>query len=124
MSNRTAMVVALAMSASICGGCGTVENLRDATPPKKIENGSSEEWKAVYGGVRQDLACLNQSKPALKPYQTDPILTLYDIPLSFIGDTLTLPYTISYEMGLFGSALLFEPQDYAAAINGISTVSP
>lgn len=46
----------------------------------------------------------------------DPYLTALDIPFSLVGDTITLPYTLAYECGLFGSIILFEPQDYQAAV--------
>ena len=88
-SMHKAMVVA-ALLAFACG-CGTAANL--------IETTEGPGPKKVYGGVRSD--CENvlgslQSLPVLGPFWSSVCFIGYtaDLPLSFVGDTLTLPITV------------------------------
>ena len=74
------------------GGCGTSNNLND--PYNK---------PAIYGGVRRDLDMqmvsdfyLNSASGEPTPLSTAPLvlLSIVDLPLSAVCDTLSLPVTI------------------------------
>ena len=72
-------------------GCGTVLN---------FFNGESGGPEHVYGGVRMDCqVAAEQLKdhPGLRPAQGIPLAlcALLDLPLSLLGDTLTLPLVLS-----------------------------
>ena len=77
MMRRTLTTLFLVPLALTITGCGTVFNFYDPGGPKQI-----------YGGVLMDCGfaadCLKRDAPPL----------LIDVPLSIIGDTLTLPITI------------------------------
>jgi uncharacterized protein YceK len=84
-------------------GCGTILNLKD--PP-----GSQVPRKRIYGGVQLDVANGTQAFEEVctaeghQKYQTavprgvtlalGAYLLAIDVPLSAIGDTLTLPITV------------------------------
>jgi hypothetical protein len=34
---------------------------------------------------------------------------IFDLPLTMIGDTVTLPYTLAYDRGLFGRMCMYDP---------------
>lgn len=90
---KTAILCALAVSAGVAG-CGTMENLR-----------SGDVGPRVYGGVSTDVrACqdiLDEKQPdGLHPAAVPLFahskmvrfcLRTIDVPVSFLGDTLTLP---------------------------------
>lgn len=96
---KTSRVAALLIVAAFLSGCGTVANLHV---------GAREGWKnaRIYGGVRRDV----QSAEDWFAYRWLPLkqwevmqdlgavvgvgLVGIDVPLSAIGDTLTLPVTI------------------------------
>ena len=96
MTKRTLAGLALAPAAFLLAGClGTAFNF--AAPP--------QEGPRVYGGVRKDLQLLcapdsvvapdsnlRQGRP---PELTCRLVGALDLPLSAVGDTLTLPYTVS-----------------------------
>jgi uncharacterized protein YceK len=87
-----------------CTGCGTVLNFREPTDPKP--NCDALVWpKSIYGGTRLDLAAAangvtHKLDTADLPWHqeveaiTCSCLCLADVPLSLIGDTMTLPATI------------------------------
>lgn len=101
-----AIGVALLFSTLAIAGCGTAVNLVKSRP----ENGA----RSPFGGVRQDLACIEKaangesgfgihpkSEPKSESEQQHPQVALMlgcaaDLPLSFIGDVVTWPYTVSY----------------------------
>lgn len=109
--SRASLRAALWLAALVPGGCGTVANL---------EIGARQGWKnaQIYGGVRRDVKSAQQffadnwTPPNNSDVQQDigavvgVGLVGMDVPLSAIGDTLTLPVTIP------------------AAIWGSSTASP
>ena len=80
---RLALLALLGISAS---GCGTALNVR------------SDGQQKVYGAVQHDLECIRHNLDTSKPRKL-PVLSvaigLLDLPFSLIGDTLTLPLTIS-----------------------------
>ena len=117
MNYRTiALGVAVAFTNT---GCGTVNNLtRPIEPSEKRETRDPSEWRVwdpecgdtpgmpvrqVYGGVRGELALLKDLREG-GPAGADPTyaflniipfsMTVVDLPLTAVGDTLTLPYTI------------------------------
>ncbi|HTU18168.1 MAG TPA: hypothetical protein VMG10_08895 [Gemmataceae bacterium] len=90
---------ALAIVAGLLSGCGTVANL---------ETGARQGWKnaQIYGGVRRDVQSgadwFDHSWTPLKNWEimqdvgavVGVALVGIDVPLSAVGDTLTLPVTI------------------------------
>jgi uncharacterized protein YceK len=86
-------IVILLMFGSLLSGCGTFLNLAWFTPKEGGEH--------MYGGVRVDAQTAYRSlfHPEDNPYASTPerlwtaaCLTA-DLPLSLVGDTLTLPWT-------------------------------
>jgi uncharacterized protein YceK len=106
MNCRTAMVLGFISIALLCGGCGTVENLQEATQPSHHFDAS---WKTVYGGVSIDYAHLLECRDVTFKNPHDPWLMILDLPFTLIGDTITLPYTLAYELGLLGVNSAYEP---------------
>lgn len=79
MKIRTNLIVVL----SVCTcGCGTYRNLKS----------TSRANMTAYGGVRADIEALN-SPPSELTMIVKPFAVI-DLPLSLVGDTLTLPLTI------------------------------
>lgn len=83
-----AVVVSMSLS-----GCGKTCNFAGATlPPLEL----TTTLPAVYGGVQLDAAVMTQFRPTT----TSSLTVLFaacliaDFPLSFVGDTLTLPLTL------------------------------
>jgi uncharacterized protein YceK len=100
MAFRTIRVALLLASLPIAG-CGTVANLARSHPE---EGGTSP-----FGGVRQDVACIQKSAngeygfrehPKSGPEQYPQVALMLvcaaDLPLSFIGDLVTWPFTTVY----------------------------
>src|SRR5262245_47515387 len=102
------LVVCVTLLSVAAGGCGTMTNL--ATP---VARG---EAARVYGGVENDvrfaggiLACPWSGLPLIGPSNGQPddtftwlalapvflTLTAIDLPMSLVGDTLTLPRVLS-----------------------------
>lgn len=94
-----AIYVALLLSSVPMAGCGTVANLANKDP---------EEGKAPFGGVKQDLSCIESASDGgfgVRKHGADgeqypqwPIVFLCaaDLPLSLVGDTVTWPYAAAY----------------------------
>lgn len=83
--------------ALVASGCGTASNLN---PPTQSSGEERPRQTRVYGGVRQswaDLKGLDFSDVACINLYFLPFY-LADLPLSLIGDTLTLPYTVGVEV--------------------------
>jgi uncharacterized protein YceK len=96
-----AIGVALLLSTLPIAGCGTVANL--------VTSRSEEGGKSPFGGVRQDVSCIKKgpNEESGFPIHADSEAKAYqqaalklccavDLPLSFIGDVLTWPYTAAY----------------------------
>jgi uncharacterized protein YceK len=79
-----------------CGGCGTLHNLN----PKSAEGEGESPPTRIYGGVRQDWITLKELDFSDVACINLVFLPLYlaALPLSFVGDTLTLPYTTAVEV--------------------------
>lgn len=56
MNYQTIMASVFSSIALFCGGCGTLENLQEATPPNDINDKSLH---SIYGGVRKDCCYLS-----------------------------------------------------------------
>lgn len=100
MASR-AIRVALLLSILPLAGCGTMANLARQKP--------GAGGVAPFGGVQQDLACIQKAKTGDLGFRTHPksesdhypqrALTLFcaaDLPLSLVGDLVTWPYTVAY----------------------------
>jgi uncharacterized protein YceK len=87
--------------ACLPAGCGTISNV--------VRPGPDQGGKQPFGGVHQDEANIRQAangrsdllghpKPTPDPKPQWLPLALYalDLPLSFVGDVVTLPYVVSY----------------------------
>ena len=87
----------------LMSGCGTVANLR---PPS--ESIAGDPVKLVYGGVRSNVEVIrsNLNPPRLPDLGMMAGVAVawcfMDLPLTAVGDTLTLPYTLAYDYQLFG----------------------
>jgi uncharacterized protein YceK len=95
-------------------GCGTVHNLNPAGETLIKGPGQDEPPKTtrVFGGVRSDWKGMNTLNWNDEySFLNFVVLPLYvaDLPLSLIGDTVTLPYTVGCEIGLFGWRCIYEP---------------
>jgi uncharacterized protein YceK len=93
--------VALLLSSLPLAGCGTVANLVKSPP--------HDGAKTPFGGVRQDLWCIEKAANGEPGFGTHPeaesgqhpcvalmILCAADLPLSLVGDVVTWPYTAAY----------------------------
>jgi hypothetical protein len=96
---RGAWAVLLAIAVVPASGCGTICNFAGAPFCKE----GDLPLPAVYGGVQLDAAFINTNTQAftMNGFQAEgtgaAILVgclLAEFPLSFIGDTLTLPITV------------------------------
>ena len=98
MVGRLTVVLTLGAITLLAGGCGTVANTA-VLPPE-------EGGKQVYGGVRVDWEAARHVVAEISgDYPRSPFLFVsgllaVDLPLSAIGDTVTLPYTIPYALWL------------------------
>ena len=85
-STKALMAICIALS----GGCGTVATMDEAARPVPF---------GVYSGVRHDIGAIKHfghSNPIFSAsyYNTMAVIAIFDLPLSFVADTLLLPYTI------------------------------
>lgn len=93
--------VAVLLACLPLAGCGTVANLANSRP--------WDGGRTPFGGVRRDLAwvdgsangdgaCGTAPKPECGPYRQVGLTLLgaADLPLSFIGDVVTWPYTAAF----------------------------
>jgi uncharacterized protein YceK len=79
----------------VCG-CGTVVNFG---LPCACGSPNAPEPYRIYGGVRNDVELLASIKrPNALVVAVTPIVLL-DIPVSFVGDTLTLPLVLAFQHG-------------------------
>jgi uncharacterized protein YceK len=78
------ILVVLAVSAIWVSGCGTIANLETGKPE-------------LYGGVQKDVELLETPRP--QPHgigirNLGALVLFVDLPLSAVGDTLTIPIAI------------------------------
>jgi len=104
MGCRALGFVALATTA-LLSGCGTIANMQ---PGGWIApTGTGDEETRVYGGVKDDTIAIRNWATAVANGEQDSAARLLvwslDLPLSAIGDTLTLPYTMKHQPPAPGS---------------------
>jgi hypothetical protein len=89
--------LALSAVVALCG-CGTMANIEGRRQPSPSPAG--QEVSRPFGGVRRDIEWLQAGKaPGNLVYAAD-------LPLSFVGDLVTLPKTV---IGTQSDSLLQEP---------------
>ena len=76
---------------AVVSGCGTVMNLTEEKSPTEGMSTSSKP-RSPYGGVGYDLDISQWLLLAGPLGWAESACLLADVPLSFVGDTLTLPY--------------------------------
>ena len=78
------IMVVLAVSAIWVSGCGTIANLETGKPE-------------LFGGVQKDVAFLETPRPqpqGIGIRNLGALVLFVDLPLSAVGDTLTIPLAI------------------------------
>jgi uncharacterized protein YceK len=77
-------------------GCGTIHNIEGAGPPNVIYGGVRDDSKFAWNCLHPDdfKLAADGSGEALLAIYCGLLVTFVDLPLSVIGDTLTLPVTI------------------------------
>jgi hypothetical protein len=96
-----AIRVALLLSSLPVAGCGTVANLARQQP--------GAGGVVPFGGVRQDVSCIQKASNGELGFRGHPksdseqypqraliLACAADLPLSFLGDIVTWPYTVVY----------------------------
>ena len=95
-----AIRVAMLLASLPLAGCGTVANLAQSHP----EQGG----RIPFGGVHHDVQCIHQAANGEAGSRTQPtpaseqrqgarmLFWGADLPLSFIGDVVTWPYTATF----------------------------
>jgi uncharacterized protein YceK len=121
MNSRVALFAVLTV-AILSGGCGTIANTtgcainppcREFVLPEEIGNcgcpccgplwwDTKDYQNRVYGGVRDDWNIIYDMQYSLPHEAIDPFWAMIDMPFSAIGDTITFPYILAYQMGVFG----------------------
>ena len=98
MAGRRTLVLGLAVAA-MSAGCGTVGNLQ--RPTYAPAGAPDAAVCRVYGGVRSDWSTMSeyQWNPVVMhlDYVVLPVLAAGSLTATFVGDTLTLPYTLVAE---------------------------
>jgi uncharacterized protein YceK len=80
----TRITVLLALAALVGSGCGTIANLQTGKPD-------------LYGGVQHDVQLLETPRPqpqGIGIRNLGALVLFVDLPLSAVGDTLTIPLAI------------------------------
>lgn len=97
------------------GGCGTLSNVTDQAPAVRAYGGVQRDWEVLKMAREDDTGIMWAFVPSL----------VVDLPLSVVGDTLTLPYTASthFRRTLFNERLDFR-QEAAAPSENRSAASP
>ena len=120
MTGRRTFVLGLAVAA-LSAGCGTMGNLkRPAVAPASAPDAPVCR---IYGGVREDWAVMSQYQwnPVVSylDYVVLPVLAAGGLTATFLGDTLTSPYTLAVEArrALGGSAPPDPPQTAAPEVS-------
>jgi len=91
---QTVLVVLAFMLTTAASGCGTMFNLAGEEP--WMIGLPRERQTAPFGGIDNDVRWLSRGAP---PNEWRPwciAAGAADMPLSLVGDILTLPYTIPY----------------------------
>jgi hypothetical protein len=88
---KTGIGAILALAAASWSGCGTVCNLADGVGHPSVD--LVDSGPKIYGGIERDFDALNSNATIADPGKLS-ILLLAEMPLTLVGDTLTLPITI------------------------------
>jgi uncharacterized protein YceK len=95
------------LAALVCtlAGCGTMANLK----PAKSSDEDAPKPQRVFGGVEHDVAwskkCFGPpdekdgKEPGLGDQLKGTCYMFVDLPLSFVGDVVTLPFTLLVALG-------------------------
>lgn len=123
MLRRCLFRVLIFTSLTVLYGCGTVRNFEGPLPqPGHCEDDlggliGPAGGRQIYGGVPWDLAvgfeCLTSTESSPFWRLIGAYLIVVDLPLSFVTDTLTLPWTVSATMSRIGSKHGAEPEQDA-----------
>ncbi len=84
------------------GGCGTLSNVTDQAPAVRAYGGVQRDWEVLKMAQEDDSGIMWAFVPSL----------VVDLPLSVVGDTLTLPYTALRDPTLFRRTLFNERLDF------------
>jgi hypothetical protein len=104
----------LALSAILTSpGCGTMANMDGRRLPLLSQSG--QELSTPFGGVRRDIEWV---KSVQAPSN---LLYVADLPLSLVGDLVTLPKTV---IGTHSDSLLQDPSSSQAASSFGTQVGP
>ena len=94
-------VFALTAFASLALGCGTIRNVSNPLmsttqqqPARKIVYGGVKDDLSLVGGAVKDLKRLHKSNNGLTTNLGSATIHAMDVPVSLIGDTVTLPVTV------------------------------
>lgn len=102
---RTWRIWAAAAVAPVLGGCGTMSNLTDQAPAVRAYGGVQRDWMVLKMAQEDDSGILWGAIPSLA----------IDLPLSVVGDTLTLPYTLLRDPTFLRQNLVYDASDYERA---------
>ncbi len=90
---RTGIGAILALAAALCSGCGTVFNLTDGVFQPNAD--PEDSGPKVYGGVKADFDYFAGGQTTgLDVSKASAVLLVAELPMTLIGDTLTLPIAI------------------------------
>jgi uncharacterized protein YceK len=121
MVRRTPAGWVLLSTALLCAGCGTIHNLTpnrqtsEGEIPARVYGGVQGEWGELQAMRFDDVHCMNL---IFLP------LYLIDLPLSAIGDTLTLPWTIPAEVNRSINNYYFPKQQAKSEAVGTQAPQP
>src|SRR5262245_7959292 len=104
--NHQASWVGFALVAFVLSGCGTAHNIAQEIVPFPYYGTQDrcQDATQVYGGVKRDWYALTGKQWDEEYSSLSLLLTpfyLADLPLSAVADTLTLPYAVWEEAGMF-----------------------
>ena len=103
MNRKPVAIWVVAVTTAALSGCGTIIN----TSPEIIAK-PEENALLAYGGERLDAECVGTclpgavTAPDFNPFERLGVFSLgayilcVDMPLSLVGDTVTLPYVLTY----------------------------
>jgi uncharacterized protein YceK len=98
MTNKTTVGRVMCCLLLITSGCGTIEYQKGNRGPGPLRVKGS----GVYGGVKLDgqylYACIAPENPVAPIFWAMAPLVIVDLPLSFVADTVMLPYSIPKAM--------------------------
>jgi len=85
--NPFGRVSSAACLAAVASGCSTVATLVGGAVPERYDCTDAQFVPRVYSGVFNDVAILRSDA-------ADKGIVVWDLPFSFVADTVVLPYTV------------------------------